>query len=79
MRFNGTCVWKSCPLESSMYDRGRWVAASFEVSRAAPKSARVRGARIKPEAHSYIDVKACDIACVSAAVDNPEEREKTDR
>jgi hypothetical protein len=54
------------------------VAASFKVSRAAPKSARVRGTRIKPEAHGYIDVKACAVACVSAAVENPEREIQTD-
>jgi hypothetical protein len=67
----------------SLTRRGRdqWVAASFEVSRAAPKCARVRGAWIKPEAHSYIDVKACAIAYVSAAVEDPKQKgiKKTDR
>jgi hypothetical protein len=43
--------------------------ATFEISRAAPKRTRIRGAWIKPEAHSYIDVKACAIAFVSAAVE----------
>jgi hypothetical protein len=51
-----------------MWRGDKWVAASFEVSRTAPKRARVRGAWIKPEAHGYIDVKACAIAFVSAAV-----------
>jgi hypothetical protein len=61
-----------------MCDRGRRMAASFEVGRAAPKSARVRGAWIKPEAHGYVDVKACAVVCVSAAVEK-RRGEKTDR
>ena len=51
----------------------------FEVCRAAPESARVRRAWVKPEAHGYINVKACLVNPVSAAVENPErQKRKTD-
>ena len=41
----------------------------FKVGRAAPKRARVRRARIKPEAHSYINVKTCTIEFIGASVE----------
>ena len=51
----------------------------FEVSRAAPESARVRRAWVEPEAHGYINVKACPINPVLAGVENRERRKhKTD-
>jgi hypothetical protein len=56
------------------------VALSSKIGRAAPKRARVRRARIKPEAHGYINVKTCTIVFTLAAVETPNERkkEKTD-
>lgn len=42
-----------------------------EVGRTAPESAGVRRAWVKPEAHSYINVKACPIDPVLAVVENP--------
>jgi hypothetical protein len=50
------------------------VALSSEIGRAAPKRARVRRARIKPEAHSYINVKTCSIEIISAAVEKPKRK-----
>jgi CTP-dependent riboflavin kinase len=46
--------------------------SSFEVSRAAPESAGIRRAWVEPEAHGDINVKACPINPVSAAVEIPE-------
>jgi hypothetical protein len=54
-------------------------ALSSKVGRAASKRARVCRARIKPEAHSYINVKTCTIKFILAAAEDPVRKKDKDR
>ena len=51
------------------------VTLSSKVGRAAPKRARVGRAGIKPEAHSYINVKTCPSEPISLAVEKSQTKE----
>jgi hypothetical protein len=51
------------------------VTLSSKVGRAAPKRARVGRAGIKPEAHSYINVKTCPPKPILVAVEKPSTKE----